>query len=699
MKIARKKSHTNNFISPVFLILVTFTCYFNVFDNTWRYDDGFHLFYAISYSPWEYFFRPEITALHTASNVTPFNPFFYDMTMYFFGLNTVYYYIHMVIILSLASVSSYLLFRLWMDEISSFFASLFFILGGPTVYVTHTLMTGHYAYGMVFFVWSLYFFVKGVRKGNFVYVVVSVVFYILTVTCKEIYIPLVVLIIFIPAGTLRSRIKYSLPYLSVAFLYICWRHLVLGNFIGGYSPENSSMITNIILSSEAYPKIIISLFGDYNFSEYIIYTVLAVVIFAMIKSGIRVFLFSILCLSLAVLPTLPVAHMAAYQGRFYFLFFWGLSIMIVFGFRKVFGNFLFILFMSGFLVLFAHNNYKTQKGIDKHSYEHDLSTKFVVDNYRKNKIGIYTDDDYDFLLLLLRDTYFKYYGVKTDFAVTNDYEDMAVMSRTHIFFTFDPIDNAIKEVDEYLLDTLKNDYELRLFKDVNFENVIYVPGINVEDEIYINNSNYTFSTFYHYKGKKRLYSQKTMSIPETYFNNILGNIKYSFVILDNNDVKYALKTPVKFEKLGENSYLSKSVSIDAGAEILNIKRLNITASNLQCNIEKPSNSENLIQVKKPFQTFFSGWSVLDNSEKQQMSLFLYLNSYQDNETSYLLKAFRTKRPDIVNYFKNNNYIYSGFSTASGFSDIPTGMYKISVVQKYKNEYYECPNKFDLKIEE
>lgn len=682
---------------PFLLLLATFICYFNVLDNTWRYDDGFHLFYAISYSPWEYFFKPEITALHTTSNVTPFNPFFYDITMYFFGLDTIYYYAHIILLISVASVSSYLLLRLWMDELSSFFASFFFILGGSTVYVTHTLMTGHYAYGIIFFIWSLYFFVTGLRKDKTIYFIGSAIFYLLSVTCKELYVPLVALIIFLPERRFRTRLKSALPHIMVAIFYIYWRHLVLGEFIGRYSPENSTMITNILLSLKDYPKIIISIFGDYKFSNYIIYFTIAVTIVALFKGSIKIFLFSIFCFSLVVLPTLPVAHMAVYQGRFYFIIFWALSVMIVFSFRKVFNNVLFILFMSGFLILFAHNNYKTQKGIDEHSYEHDLSTKFVVDNYDKNELGIYTNDDYDFLLVLLRDTYFKFYNVKSNFVVTKNYEEIAELRKTHKFYVFDPVDKDIKTVNGYLLDSLKNNYELNLFKDVNFEGAIYLSGIKVEDVIRNEGDKYTFSTFYYLGNEKKLHSEHILRIPRIYFQNVIKSMNYSFVIQEDKKIQYALKNPLNFEKSSKGFYSSTGSSIDAGAKITETINIPIKAENLNCNIERPSSLENIIQVKKPFQTFFSGWSLLDNSKKQSMDIFLYLTSYEDNQSGYLLRAFRTQRPDVTGDFRNKNYIYSGFFTASGFNNIPTGMYKMSIVQKYKNEYYQCPNIIGIRI--
>lgn len=47
----------------------------------WRFDNGFHLNFAIDYTPWQYFFIPEILRLQSGANLTSWNALFYDLNL------------------------------------------------------------------------------------------------------------------------------------------------------------------------------------------------------------------------------------------------------------------------------------------------------------------------------------------------------------------------------------------------------------------------------------------------------------------------------------------------------------------------------------------------------------------------------------------------------------------------------------------
>lgn len=669
-------------------------------DNTWRYDDGFHLFYAVKYSPLQYFFNPEITVLHTQSNVTPFNPFFYDITMTFFGLNIFSYYFHLLFILTLASISSFILFRQWFDEITSFFAVSFFVLGGPTAYVTQTLMTGHYVYGLLFAVWALYFYSKALKCNSLNFSILSGIFYLLAVTCKEIYVPLIIVFIFFPDKKVIFRLKYVCPHILVAIFYVFWRRAVLGSFIGGYSEGNSDLLNNIYLSIKSYPKVFVSLFGEYIISPYIIYAMLGLFLFFIFKSKLRFALFYFICLLVVILPTLPVAYKAVYQERFYFLLWWITSLLLVIIFRKIFAKNIFLIFMALFFILFLFNNYKTQTIVNKHTYEHDLYTKFVIENYRNDNLALYTRDNYDFLLILLRDAYFKYFDLSSDFQITNNFAELQNIRKTHTFYSYDHFVSNLKNVDSEFLNTLRNNFNLTKFKNALFENKIYVKDVKVTSEIKKNGNLYTFKTYFHYNGKKNLHRKYSLNIPPVYFNSIINDMKYTYIPLTDNNRNLALKAPLSYKRINKLLYISNTTSIDPSASFKIVDNLSFAHDyNFKCNIEEPASKKNIINARKKYMSIFSGWAVLDNRKKQSMDIFLYLKPFDNSpDKSYLIKAFRTVRPDIVSHFANKKYFYSGFYTASAFNNISKGTYEASIVQKFRGKYYQCKSNRTIRIQ-
>ena len=242
------------------LAAATYILHKSALSDSWRLDDGFHMGFVTQYSPWQYFFVPEITRLQSA-HVTPWNVFFYDISLWLFGFNQKWYYAHQLIMLWLTSIATFFFLRLWIVPSGALFGAMLFLAGAPTVHIAHELMTGHYTAGLLFTITALHSYVLAIRQQSWRRAWIGALFYLLATTCKEIYVPLVGILLFLPTSThLKVRFRFSLPFGLVALFYIFWRYQVVGGFVGGYRPDNTGY--DPIQIVKILSHIPIYLFGD-----------------------------------------------------------------------------------------------------------------------------------------------------------------------------------------------------------------------------------------------------------------------------------------------------------------------------------------------------------------------------------------------------------------------------------------------------
>ena len=258
-----------SWLVPLLLAIVTLVMHHSALNGFFRYDDGWHLGFAACYAPWEYFFVPGITREISYANLTPWNPLTYDINLTLFGLNPVGYYAHQLVSLWLAACMSFLLLRLWVGLGWAVFGAVLFLVGAPTVHIAQELMTGHYLEGLIFACVAIYGFVRAIRGDGRHWLVLGVLGYVLACTCKEIYVPLPVLFLALPESDWKKRFRFTLPFLTITFLYLCWRAAVLGTIVGGYQQE---MIIHFVFSLGtalfAYVKLPMLLFR-HNFIGYL----------------------------------------------------------------------------------------------------------------------------------------------------------------------------------------------------------------------------------------------------------------------------------------------------------------------------------------------------------------------------------------------------------------------------------------------
>jgi len=163
--------------------------------------------------------------------------------------------------LAAAAIALYLCMTLWLRRDFAFFGAILFLLGAPSQLVTEQLMTRHYIEGLLFCLLSLYLFVRYLRTGSKSLLAISAVFYGLAITAKEIYVPLVLLLPFLPESVWRQRLRAALPFIIIAAAYTAWRVYMLGTLSGGYveSSEylNSAFIMDVMQSFANFPELLL----------------------------------------------------------------------------------------------------------------------------------------------------------------------------------------------------------------------------------------------------------------------------------------------------------------------------------------------------------------------------------------------------------------------------------------------------------
>ena len=322
-----ENTSTEKYLAALALFFFTFYFHGEILNAFWRLHDGKLILFALNFDPLDYFFNPAAIASQS-SHLTPWNIFFYEINLFLFGLNPRWHYAHMLLLLWISSVLTYLLLRTKVTSLYALFGALIFLTGLSTVESTRELMSGHYLTGLVFCQLAILFYLLSIKKdNNQTYAVTGAFFYLLSTACKEIYVPLIIVLPFINH---RPNLKTLRPYIVVALLYILWRFVSIESFIGGYTPNLSGLnIIQIVKELASIPGILL---GTGGFS----YITLAVVGYLFILSLIQKKLSPLLFFSSAIALLVPLVPLTLYPGidsgnnRYFYLIWWGFSVFIAF---------------------------------------------------------------------------------------------------------------------------------------------------------------------------------------------------------------------------------------------------------------------------------------------------------------------------------------------------------------------------------
>ncbi len=219
-------------VCGLFAVIVALL-YHSALGSCFLYDDPFLLRSVVGHSPLEYFYKPAVLRQFSASYLTPWVPLSYGMDLMLSGINPKFFYLHQLVSVWLVSVMIYVVLKKWAGRFAAF-GAVFFLFSAPVAVGTEILMFRHYIEGSFFALLSFYFFSRsmGNTRSSF-YLVLSTVFYAAAISAKEIFLPLGIIVLFLPEGDLKKRMRHAAPLLCVLALYIPWRHAMLGSLVGG----------------------------------------------------------------------------------------------------------------------------------------------------------------------------------------------------------------------------------------------------------------------------------------------------------------------------------------------------------------------------------------------------------------------------------------------------------------------------------
>lgn len=295
-----------NFMMLLLLPSLVFALYFPVLWHSWTWDDAAIVQHVYRFSPWEYFFLADAWQALSAANLTPWVSLSFEIDFALFGLAPQGYYWHQLLSLSLVAMILFLLLRLWLSPLWSLAGVLLWLLSAPTQTLANQLMTRHYVEGLGFALLALLFYIKALRDERWHWLLGSTVFYALACTAKEIYVPLILLLPWLPESTVRRRLNYAIPLIVIAALYVLWRFHMLGVSVGGYGHP-----LNVAAASLLPLQILQVLLGQTLIAWLcMLACVFAVMLYALWQyRAARWLLPLVLCLTLV--PLMPAQHLLA----------------------------------------------------------------------------------------------------------------------------------------------------------------------------------------------------------------------------------------------------------------------------------------------------------------------------------------------------------------------------------------------------
>lgn len=235
---ARRRAAGLDLLAVCALAGLAWLLYSAILGLWWTNDDFFQMRYVLTHRPLDYTFRPAVWRELPFQMLTPLLFLSLHLDLGLFGLAPAGFYLHQLLALSLAAAAFYLLLRLWLPRPLSFAGGVLFLAGAPAAATAGPLMCRHYLEGAGLALLSAWSFVRAVRTEGRTrrqrLALVSALLYLLASLAKEIFVPLVLVLLVLPEGRWRERVRRGLPHLAALAVYIGYRLFMLGMLFGGY---------------------------------------------------------------------------------------------------------------------------------------------------------------------------------------------------------------------------------------------------------------------------------------------------------------------------------------------------------------------------------------------------------------------------------------------------------------------------------
>ncbi len=216
----------------VSLVALVFWFYSFVFSFWWSHDDGHHLLFALEHHPAEYLFDPQVYRKFHDVHLAPWNILSYDINLALFDVQPEGFFFHQVVSTSLLALATFTLLGFWVSIPWAILGTSIFLISPPTITIVSQLMNIHYLEGALFTVVAIMLYLYSLTSRRIWWSVLGAVFYFLATASKEIYVPLVILLAFLPVAGIQQRARSLTPYFFIAVFYIFWRGIFIQNSFG-----------------------------------------------------------------------------------------------------------------------------------------------------------------------------------------------------------------------------------------------------------------------------------------------------------------------------------------------------------------------------------------------------------------------------------------------------------------------------------
>ncbi len=237
LSVVSARGRTIDILVATILVAIIWFYYREVAELWWRADDPAIIKSVIQHGVLSHFYDPGIWRQFTASHVTPWIQLSFGLDYSLYGLKPSAFYQHHLFSLVLTIVACFVLLRQFFSPYIAGVALCFFVLASPTMTIIQFLMTRHYLEGLALVALAAILYVKAVESERRAWwSVAGGVVYLLACTAKEVYVPVVVVLPFVPVGRLASRARAMWPFAAAACLYVVWRAWMLGpeHLLSGY---------------------------------------------------------------------------------------------------------------------------------------------------------------------------------------------------------------------------------------------------------------------------------------------------------------------------------------------------------------------------------------------------------------------------------------------------------------------------------
>ena len=310
---------------PVVLFWVLFH---QVLGGWWTIDDPNILHHADVVGIWQGFYEPE----SRYNFYTPLQIFSLGIDLFIAGFNPKFFYWHHLISLSLSLCLLYLLLSQFFSSGVSCMAVSLFVVTVPTSEMAHWLMLRHYVEGLLFGLCAMLLFSKSIREESWKWAVIGSFCYFIAALAKELYVPLVFVLLCLPVGRFITRAKFLVPFICFATLYTGLRFYMLREqILTGYAEQTVGWVDVVNL-----PQNILQAMGWSNVGQFLILatTVILIVIFLMrINNSAR--LCFLVWLGACFLVLIPVLWRIIEYSYYLYVFTLGFSVLSMIAGRQL----------------------------------------------------------------------------------------------------------------------------------------------------------------------------------------------------------------------------------------------------------------------------------------------------------------------------------------------------------------------------